>query len=84
VTCLCPGPVKTGFQARAHAGDTGLFRSPLLVDVQTVARAGFEGMKQGNRLVVPGWKNRALIEGLRLSPRGTVTKIVAGMNGKKK
>jgi len=84
VTCLCPGPVATGFQARAHAGETNLFRSPLLVDVKSVARAGFDGMKQGKRLVVPGWKNRALIEGLRLAPRSTVTKMAGRMNGKKR
>ncbi|HTV65001.1 MAG TPA: SDR family oxidoreductase [Bryocella sp.] len=84
VTCLCPGPVETNFQQRAGSENTGLTKSGLLVEVGDVARAGYEGMKQGKRLVIPGWKNQALIQGLRLSPRGTVTKIVAGMNGKKK
>jgi short-subunit dehydrogenase len=82
VTCLCPGPVETGFQKRAHLGESNLVRSPLLVDVETVARAGYEGMKQGKRLVIPGWKNRAAVEGLRLAPRGTVTKMVSRMHEK--
>jgi uncharacterized protein len=84
VTCLCPGPVVTNFQKRARSGDSSLFKSPLLLDVRQVARAGYEGMKQGKRIVIPGWKNRAVIEGLRVSPRGVVTKIVSGMNEKRK
>ncbi len=84
VTCLCPGPVVTNFQKRANSGDSSLFKSPLLLDVREVARAGYEGMKQGKRIVIPGWKNRALIEGLRASPRSMVTKIVSRMNEKRK
>ncbi len=82
VTCLCPGPVETGFQKRAGTSER-LARSPLLVDVREVARAGYEGMQQGRRLVIPGWKNRMAVQGLRLSPRATVTKMVSRMNGKK-
>jgi short-subunit dehydrogenase len=52
--------------------------------VREVARAGYEGMKQGKRLVIPGWKNRAVIHGLRLSPRSTATQMVSRMNAKKK
>ena len=80
VTCLCPGPVETGFQKRAGT-DAGT-RSPLLVDVREVARAGYEGMKQGKRLVIPGWKNRLVVESLRLSPREMVTKMAAKMQKK--
>ncbi len=84
VTCLCPGPVETGFQKRAGVGDTSLVRSPLLVDVVEVARAGYEGMKQGKRLVIPGWKNRMAVESLRVSPRSLVTKMVSRMHEGKK
>ena len=84
VTCLCPGPVETNFQKRAHLGKSNLFRSPLKVDVQTVARAGYEGMKQGKRIVIPGWKNWLLVESLRTSPRAMVTKIVSRMHEDKK
>src|ERR1035441_7702881 len=76
VTCLCPGPVKTNFQNRAHIGDTRLMTSPMLVDVREVARVAYEGMKQGKRVVIPGWKNRFGVQMLRLSPREMVTKVV--------
>jgi len=84
VTCLCPGPVETGFQKRAGTATAGMMRSPLLVDVREVARAGYEGMKQGKRLVIPGWKNQAMVQGLRLSPRETVAKMAARMQKGKK
>ncbi|MGA8876432.1 MAG: SDR family oxidoreductase [Candidatus Korobacteraceae bacterium] len=84
VTCLCPGPVMTKFQERAGTSTTGLARGPLLLDVRDVALAGYEGLKQGKRIVIPGWKNAALVQGLRASPRSMVTKIVRGMNEKEK
>jgi len=84
VTCLCPGPVNTNFQKRAHTGETRLLRSPLLVDVQEVARIGYEGMKHGKRLVIPGWRNWLGTEMLRLSPRKMVTKVIRKMQESKK
>jgi hypothetical protein len=83
VTCLCPGPVRTNFQARAYISDTPLANSPLLVDVREVARVGYEGLKAGKRVVIPGWKNRVGVELLRLSPREMVTKVVRKIQEKK-
>jgi short-subunit dehydrogenase len=54
------------------------------VDVREVARAGYEGMKQGKRLVIPGWKNWMMVEMLRVSPRSVVTKIVSRMHRRDK
>lgn len=84
VTCLSPGPVETGFQKRAHSGGSSRANAPLYIAVQEVARAGYEGMKQGKRIVIPGWKNRLLTEVLRLVPRNTVTKTVGRMYKSKK
>lgn len=84
VTCLCPGPVKTNFQQRAHLGNTRMATTPLLLDVREVARIGYEGMKQGKRLVIPGWKNRLIVEMLRVSPRSMVTKAVSRLQVDKK
>jgi hypothetical protein len=84
VTCLSPGPVETGFQKRAHTGGVSRANGPLYLDVGEVARAGYEGMKQGKRIVIPGWKNRLLTEVLRLVPRNTVAKSVGRMYKAKK
>lgn len=83
VTCLCPGPVATNFQKRAYLQGTAMINSPLLVDVREVARQGYEGMKRGKRIVIPGWKNRVGVEMLRISPRSTVTKVVRKLQEKK-
>jgi short-subunit dehydrogenase len=83
VSCLCPGPVKTNFQKRAYLEGTAMINSPLMVDVQEVARMGYEGLKQGKRIVIPGWKNRAGVELLRISPREMVTKVVRKLQEKK-
>src|SRR5580698_6724152 len=84
VSCLSPGPVETGFQKRAHSGGSSRANAPLYLDVKDVARAGYDGMNQGKRIVIPGWKNRALTELLRLFPRNTVTKAVGRMYKSKK
>ena len=84
VTCLSPGPVETGFQKRAHTGGASRANGPLYLDVQDVARAGYDGMNAGKRIVIPGWKNRMLTEALRLFPRNTVTRAVGRMYKSKK
>ncbi|MAT72379.1 MAG: short-chain dehydrogenase [Planctomycetaceae bacterium] len=74
VTCLCPGPTKTGFADRADAGDTRAFRRAAAA--ADVARYGYDAMLAGKRVAVHGWKNKLLIHGLlRLMPRRLVTQI---------
>jgi short-subunit dehydrogenase len=75
VTTLCPGPTSTAFHERAGVGATRLFRSPLVLDAHTVARAGYRGMMKGKGIVIPGFGNRLLVEAQRLTPRRLVTAI---------
>lgn len=84
VTCLCPGPVQTNFQKRAHVGGASRANEGLAMDVREVARLGYEGMKAGKRIVIPGWKNRMLTNVLRLAPRNTVTRMVGRMYSARK
>jgi short-subunit dehydrogenase len=74
VSALCPGPVPTGFQARA-----GIERRPSVMDrpVEEVARAGYAGLMSGRRLVVPGWQNRFVSRIPRFLPRGLLLGLVA-------
>jgi short-subunit dehydrogenase len=76
VTCLCPGPVATEFQARAGIG-AGEVSWPLAVPAARVAAAGYRGLMRGQRVVVPGWANR-LVAGLvpRIVPRALLLKMV--------
>ena len=84
VTCLCPGPVQTNFQQRAHSAGSSRMNGPLYVDVREVARDGYEGMKRGKRIVIPGWKPRMLTLLVRVAPRATVARIVGRMYASRK
>jgi short-subunit dehydrogenase len=73
VTALCPGPVPTEFQDRA-----GIARRPGMMDrsAAEVARAGYDGLMRGRRMVVPGWQNRFITRLPRLLPRGLMLALV--------
>lgn len=79
VTALCPGPTATGFQARAGMERAELFRMRVM-DSMTVARAGYQGMMRGRKVVVPGAGNKLSAFMTRLAPRGVVANVVANMN----
>lgn len=70
VTALCPGETNTGFFDRGNVGEAG-FDEDDLMDAATVARAGYEGMQRGDRMVVPGAKNTLRLFVKRLLPRTT-------------
>jgi short-subunit dehydrogenase len=59
VTCLCPGPVETEFQARAGIAE-GRPAWPLAVSAERVAEAGYRALMRGQRLAVPGLGNKLL------------------------
>lgn len=75
VTCLCPGPTRTAFHARADMEDSRLLTLGLM-DADAVARRGYEGMRRGERLVVPGFANRLGTLLVRILPRALVTRAV--------
>ena len=68
---LCPGPVRTGFQAAAGITRPGV---PLaeLTPRQTVER-GLAAYDRGESLYVPGFVNGAQVALTKLLPRGLVS-----------
>ncbi len=76
VTCLCPGPLKTPFLARAGADKTALFKGLRKLHAAEVARAGWEAMKAGRALCVPGIGNKVAVTATRFLPRAAVLAIV--------
>ena len=69
VTCLCPGPVASEFQARAGiAGAEPPW--PIAVSAARVAAEGYRGLMRGRRIVVPGWGPKLLFALMpRIVPR---------------
>lgn len=76
VTCLCPGPTPTGFQARAGVASYGPLGAAAMPS-RRVAEAGIDGAMAGRRRVVPGWLNKVTTLAPRLFPRDVVTAAVA-------
>ncbi|WP_424363113.1 SDR family NAD(P)-dependent oxidoreductase [Methylocystis parvus] len=78
VSCLCPGPVITGFQARAGMSFEGLMGAmkPALVPAEEVARQGYDGLMAGQRVVVPGSVNKLMVWSARLSPRAILLPLL--------
>jgi hypothetical protein len=76
VTCLCPGPVATEFQARAGVAEAEPPR-PFALSVERVARAAYRGLMRGRRVVVPGVANKVVAAlAPRLLPRETLLRIL--------
>ena len=74
VTALCPGPVLTEFQARAGVESRAV---PFLdLPASQVAEAGYRGLMQGRRLVIPGLGNKVMAFLPRLVPRDLLLSLV--------
>lgn len=87
VTALCPGPVATEFQERAGNEDApqgnpeaeGLL-APNWQAADDVARAGYEGLHDGEAVVVTGTDLKLLTRLVPLLPRSTVRKLSRSLN----
>lgn len=75
VTCLCPGPTRTGFQATAGARRLGATQLGMM-ESAAVARAGIDGALSGRRRVVPGLVNKLSTWAPRVLPRNLLTALV--------
>ena len=71
VTALCPGPVPTEFQARAGIAP-GAFPSLLTRSAEQVAKEGYQGLKEGRLIVIPGFFNKMVPMLMRLAPPSLV------------
>jgi len=79
-TALCPGPVETGFGARAGFTDDeakGALPPILWVDAAKVAKAAVDGMARGRLVVIPGAANRAASVLAQVAPRSLLLPVLA-------
>src|SRR5262249_47076180 len=79
VTTLCPGPTVTEFADRAGVSRSRLFRSGAM-DADAVAKAGYEGLMSGRRVVIPGLKNRLIVLAGRLASRRFLARVAGQLN----
>ena len=77
VTALCPGATETAFFDAADMRGVGLLKLGRPASAVSVARAGWQAMKQGRRIRVTGAMNKMFAVAPRFAPRG-VTTFIAG------
>lgn len=76
VAVLCPGPVPTEFAERAGISGGRVASSILTQSADYVAAAGYSGLMQGHRTVVPGFINKLVTILIRIIPRRLVLRVV--------
>jgi len=78
-TCLCPGPVDTGFGERAgftkEEAEKAL-PAVMWVDAAEVARAAVEGLDKGRMVVIPGAANRVTAALAQVTPRSLLLPVL--------
>lgn len=79
VSCLCPGPVKTGFQGKAGIKKSESAKK-YLMEADEVAKIAYRDFNKGKLIIIPGAKNKFLVIGNKLLPGNISRKIIFKTN----
>jgi len=83
ITVFCPGQTNTRFQQTvADYSGSVLSKSPWLDDPAKAARLGYNAMKAGKTIAIPGIKNKFLAQLHRVVPRETAASLVRSLQEK--
>ncbi|TAE54422.1 MAG: SDR family oxidoreductase [Nostocales cyanobacterium] len=80
VTTLCPGPTDSEFQKAAAMEESKIAHVNRMMTTKTVAKIGFDSLMANKTTVIPGIRNKILVESVKFAPRNIVTKIVKNMH----
>lgn len=78
ISCLCPGATKTEFGEDSGMAKLDMF-SKNVMPAADVARAGYEGFRKGETIVVPGVVNNLIACSSKITPRFVSRKLVKRM-----
>ncbi len=78
-TVSCPGATATEFAAVAGTDKSRLFAMGA-ASADVVARDAYRAMMKGKPMIVHGFKNKLVVQALRVSPRAAVRSVAAGLN----
>ncbi len=84
VTALCPGPVPTGFQARARFSSRMNAMRHIALPPSEVARAGYNGMMAGKRVVLPGLSTKIMAWSAPFTPKSLSLRIISSLQMRRK
>ncbi len=76
VTALAPGPTRTEFQARAGVDGLKVTKFLVMMSAAAVARAGYQGLIKGKRVVIPGLLNKLSVYSMKWLPRSVSARMV--------
>lgn len=79
ISCLCPGPVSTGFQDKAGIRKKESAKKALMTP-KKVAEVAYRDFKKGKLIIIPGFKNKVIIAVNKIIPRSLSRKIILMMN----
>jgi short-subunit dehydrogenase len=74
---LCPGPVRTEFEAVAGVEDYFRLAGPMTVSAERCVATALRAFDGGSPVCIPGWANAGLMQVERLAPRAVVRKVAA-------
>ena len=77
---LCPGAVKTEFQQMAKVEKSDISKNNLMDATYVVKEAYEEFTYKKSVLLVPGFKNKLLVQAVRFMPRWVTRKIIKKVN----
>lgn len=75
VTALCPGATATEFAATAQITNTKLFSKLGVADAENVAAYGYKAMMRGDRVAIPSFRDKIMVQSERFAPRNLVTRL---------
>lgn len=75
VTALCPGATDTDFAQTAQITNSRLFARLGVASAVRVATYGYKAMMRGQRVAIPGFRDRIMIQSERVAPRRLVTRL---------
>lgn len=75
VTALCPGPTDTDFFPKGDIEESFAFQKGNLMDPEEVANEGYRALMNGERIVVPGAMNKALVFSRRFMSEHAQSKL---------
>lgn len=81
IACICPGPVRTSFQDKAGINKSEKAKK-YLMNADIVAKIGYDEFKKGKVIIIPGIKNKILVNLSKLLPRAISRKVVLKNNKK--
>lgn len=75
VTALCPGPTDTDFFPKADMLQTRAFQQANLMAPQYVAQEAYKATMSGDRVIIPGLANKAMVFSRRFLPESAQAKM---------